>query len=81
MVQFKLDNYHKQTPRHWKAIGDTALYSIPIVDSLLMAMPDIPHKEWLVWGWSVLASAIKIATKYISDIEKEKEVQDVNTDS
>lgn len=71
MVAFKLENYHKQTPPHWKAIGDTMLYSIPIIDSILMAMPEVEYKAWLIWGWSLVAAGIKIATKYIEDVKKE----------
>ena len=73
MVQFKFENYGKRTPAHWKLIGDTALYSIPIIDSLLMAMPEVEHKAWFVWGWAVLASCIKIATKYMNDVTEKKE--------
>lgn len=73
MIKFKLENYHKPKPKHWKAIGDTALYSIPIIDSIFMGIPDFEGKEWLIWGWSLLAAMVKIATKYISDVEEEQD--------
>jgi hypothetical protein len=71
MINFKLENYSKKTPTHWKAIGDTALYSIPIIDALVALIPIIPAKEWIVLGWTFVAAIIKIATKYISEVEKD----------
>lgn len=71
MLSFKLSNYSKKTPVHWKAIGDTALYSIPIIDALVAICPEVPAKVWIVLGWTFIAAIIKIATKYISEVKKE----------
>jgi len=71
-MNISLSNYNRQTPKKWKAIGDTALYSIPIIDSIILAMPDVSWKIWLVWGWSVLAAIVKIITKYVSEVEEGK---------
>lgn len=78
-ISFKFENYNKKTPPHWKAIGDTALYSIPIIDSLIVLIPEIPAKVWIVVGWTFIAAVVKIITKYITEVEKEKEVPSVDT--
>lgn len=69
-MNVSLDNYSKATPAGWKLVGDVFLYSIPIVNGAVMAMPggiDPVVREWIIWGWSLLSSLIKIFTKYISE--------------
>ena len=69
-MRLALENYHKETPKIWKIIGDVFLYSIPIITTSMMAIPgsiDPAIREWIIWGWSLLSSLIKIITKYISE--------------
>jgi uncharacterized protein (DUF697 family) len=70
-MNLRLENYSKRTPDRWKRLGDFFLYSIPAVNGTLMLMPEIDHtaavKAWIVFGWTMLASLAKIATKYLAD--------------
>jgi hypothetical protein len=70
-MNIKLDNYNKKTPDHWRRLGDFFLFSIPVVNGVLMTMPEVEHgaviKAWVIFGWNMLASLIKILTKYMAD--------------
>jgi uncharacterized protein (DUF697 family) len=70
-VNIRLENYTKRTPDRWKRIGDFFLYSIPVVNGVMMTMPEVEHgaavKAWVLFGWNLIASLIKIATKYLAD--------------
>ena len=70
-MNVKLGNYSKRTPARWKQVGDFFLYSIPVVNGVLMTMPEVEHgaaiKAWVIFGWNMLASLVKIFTKYMAD--------------
>ena len=70
-MNIRLENYTKKTPDRWKKVGDFFLYSIPVVNGVMMTMPEVEHgalvKAWVIFGWNMLASLAKIATKYLAD--------------
>lgn len=60
-------NYNKKTPRTLKGIADFLLATILIIDPLILSMPDFPHKEWILWGWSVFVVLFKFFTKLVTE--------------
>ena len=81
-MNVKISNYSKRTPNRLKAFGDFFLYSIPVVNGVLMTMPEIGQgetiKAWIMFGWTMLASLLKIATKYFADDTGEEKPEDQN---
>lgn len=82
-MNVKFSNYSKRTPNRLKAIGDFFLYSIPVVNGVLMTMPEVGHgeviKSWIMFGWTMLSSLLKIATKYFADDPGEEKPEDQTT--
>jgi hypothetical protein len=68
----KLSNYNKPTPLLLKYISDFLLVLIPVIDGLMMQIPDFHGKEWVVFGWNAFAVIFKMATKFIADYRVEK---------
>jgi hypothetical protein len=70
-MNLRLENYTKRTPDRWKRVGDLFLYSIPTINVAIGLMPEIGHgiviKAWILFGWNILASLVKIFTKYMAD--------------
>jgi hypothetical protein len=70
-MNVRLENYTKRTPDRWKRVGDFFLYSIPVVNSVVMTMPEVAHgavvKAWVLFGWNMIASLVKVFTKYMAD--------------
>jgi uncharacterized protein (DUF697 family) len=70
-MNVRLENYSKRTPVRWKQLGDFFLYSIPVVNGAIALMPEVAHgaiiKAWILFGWNMIASLVKIATKYFAD--------------
>ena len=63
-ISFGLSNYDKPTPKRLKAVADTLLALMLVLDPLVLSMPDFPHKQWALLGWNSLVVLFKFFTKY-----------------
>ena len=65
---FSTDNLGKRTPLFWKRIGDTAIYSLPLLTSAVMASPlDGDVRQWVNFGLTIVLVAAKGITKFMSE--------------
>ena len=65
---FKASNLKKRTPKLWCKIGNTAIYSLPLVTSAVMASPlegDI--RQWINFGLTLLLVGAKGTTKFFAE--------------
>ena len=63
--------YNKPTPIVLKYIADGILTLIPLVDGIMLGLPEFPAKGWIIFGWSTFGVLFKFATKFISEFPRE----------
>lgn len=67
-LTFKTENVNKPTPKLWKRIGNTAIYSLPLLTTALMASPvGAEAKQWISFIITILLVGAKGLTKFISE--------------
>ena len=67
-TSFKAENFHQLTPKFWKAIGNTAIYSLPLLTAAVMASPlDVETRTWINFGLTILLVAAKGITKFFKE--------------
>lgn len=70
-VTFKASNFSKVTPKIWKRIGNTAIYSLPLLQTAIMGSPmGGDAKQWVGFGVTVLLVAAKGLTKFFTEETK-----------
>ena len=73
MQQFKKSNWKKKTNIHWRRLGDTAIYSLPLILTAIMASPlSVTAKGWLNFGVTVILIGLKAFSKLTADEENSK---------
>ena len=71
--KISVSGYNKKTPRKLKYIADCILILIPAVDGILLAAPVLPHRDWIIFGWTTFGILFKGVTKFIEEMPKEDE--------
>lgn len=67
---FNRKNFNKPTPKKWKLIGDTAIYSLPLLTSAVMASPlDGDIRQWVNFGLTILLVSAKAISKFFKEEE------------
>lgn len=67
---FKLDNFNKVTPKFWKRLGNTCIYSLPLLQGVIMSSPfNSDTKIWLNFIVGILLVGSKFITKFFSEDE------------
>jgi len=67
-TSFKAGNFNKLTPTFWKRIGNTAIYSLPLLTTAVMASPlDGDTRTWINFGLTILLVAAKGITKFFKE--------------
>lgn len=68
MGKMKLSNWSERTPKFWKRIGDTALYGLPLLQTIIMASPlSTDIRLWTGFVLSVLLVGVKMLTKFFKE--------------
>lgn len=62
--------YHRPTPIVLKYIADAILTLIPVVDGIMLGLPEFPAKGWVIFGWSTFGVLFKWVTKFVSEFPK-----------
>ena len=68
---FKAGNFNVPTPCLWKRIGNTAIYSLPLLTTAIMASPlSADTRQWCNFVLTVVLVAAKGLTKFFAVEEK-----------
>lgn len=68
-MEFK-KNWNKRTPLFWRRIGNTAIYSLPLLTTTIMASPlSIGVRGWLSFVLTIILVGAKAVTKFFVEDE------------
>lgn len=66
-MSFKISNFNKPTPLFWKRLGNTAIYSLPLLTSAVMASPmSVDSRQWCNFVLTVVLVLAKALTKFFA---------------
>ena len=72
MSGLKISHWKERTPEFWRKVGNTAVYSLPLLSGTIMASPlSADIRQWLVFGLSVCLVAAKGLTKFLKEEKSE----------
>ena len=67
----KLSNWNKRTPKFWRNIGNTAIYSLPLLTTAVMASPlSGDTRQWINFVLTILLVGAKAISKFFVENEK-----------
>ena len=68
---FKISNWNKITPKCWKRIGDVCIYSLPLLQGVIMQSPfSSDTKIWINFILGIFLVGSKMITKFFSQEKK-----------
>ena len=67
-MELKLNNFNKPSNKKWKLIADVALYSLPLLTSVVITAPISDNmQKWILVALNVLIVGFKTLSKFTSD--------------
>lgn len=67
-MMLKVENLNKPSNKKWKLIADIMLYSLPLLNGIIITMPleDVTQK-WIMFGVNITIVAFKTVSKFTSE--------------
>jgi hypothetical protein len=64
----KFSNLKKRTPIFWRRLGNTAIYSLPLATTAVMASPlGSDTRQWITFGLTIILVAAKAVSKFFAE--------------
>ena len=65
---FSIDNINKQSDKRWKAVADFFLYTLPLYQGAILALPlSDSQKMWISFAISVVVISLKGMSKLTAE--------------
>ena len=67
-MMLKVENLNKPSNKKWKLIADIMLYSLPLLNGIIVTMPlEDVWQKWIMFGVNIAIVAFKTVSKFTSE--------------
>lgn len=66
-----ISNWNKPTPLFWKRLGDTCIYSLPLLEGVILSSPlNSEAKMWINFALGIVLVSAKAFSKFFAEETK-----------